>query len=1690
MGVGLRTTMDPCFTPNPYIMFYKFTQLAVICSTVLCMCLGSSAQTPLAQQHINRYSLLQPFVPEGILIDRSPLSLLRNTAGLDPDKFSLNRNDTADFVTFRDYYRLFYHASYQNNLFPLSPDTLVDVAEMQAYGQSYNLPPLQRAKENELILAAMYFKYREFAENALDCFFVYYDEPIDKFKLGIGSIPITDTVWLDSTGTSYTIVNTTFSLNTQRSLYNWSVIRDFFMVTTDEQTAYVYPGDPLHIKFPSDLFFGSLSGITMQIDFEDGLGFQNIYPGITITVNYNVGGVKHFKARLLNGDGGIITTQNAVARVNVGLMRLGPPNLVLNNGPGGCDILPDFPDGIGTAFIKISELNNQKLLKPFVIVEGIESNSYVKHSKILVPANGQGYGKLSWKEISSGVFDTSLYQLAGLTDFVDSLGKAGYDVVFVDFLTNRAPIQSNAKVLANILFQLDSIMKLNGSKEHIEIVGASMGGLISRIALKEMELAGCCHNVKLFLTFSTPHQGANIPLSLQESFKDMLTRGNYLNILQEMYFQYENILNSPAARQMLVYHAESSAQQERDAFVNYLHQIGHPVEARKIAVTTGSVLGVHQKEGILSISNYLTPGSQFCLFTFEVWAPNSFPLPVNQKSYRNAGTNGMYLIRSEGFVLPHSPLNSTNQIYYKGGKSLQDNLADVNQSILTYAKAAGEVMKKTMAISFAAVTAPPAAMFGAFRLIQYMQNVNNGLQNQFNSNINANQNGVLIKRANFPTIGVDFAPGDYSNGSVMHKTGVLTSRRQMKLHTFVTTVSSLDLNSDLFLNLILQVQNPSDVFGHFEGVISGYEGPDNIATNSIHVNVHPYLINKVISNQVTTPSSAISAQRIVTSDLVIGKPLTPRIKTNILNSDVEIYNWTIANSAKLGVNKFANLNYAYNGPGVPLNVTPRPNSHFITKTTTYDCDSVHVNVQGGGTFELGEIVPGNRMTAEVYFRSASTLTLQPGAVLKVNNYSTLIMEAGSTLIVHPGASIQLDGDSAILEIRGNVVLLDQAIFSFTGGGFVRINQGPANAQTGTWAMGQNSRVQFIGLNRNDLLAEVIGEWVIHDTLGQVKMVNGLVFMREGARMNFNIGVELYQMLITGNLNARHGGLVLHGQPAVAINKVEVRNGFKGITAYLLSQQNGLTLNEVILNHNLIGLETHGRAVNLFNSKGSFNGTFWKAYDIEGFSRVRDCRITQNFYGIDVMGQHGARLDIANSTLDSNNTAVFSFGNMQLRAFCSSFSSNVKGFYCGNKQVLIGGQSQNRFRNNDVAIYLEEVDNLYIYKGENDFTGSNWYITGMFSGIANNFLHVIANVNGYFLNIQDNKMPLIAQQLPIDLLDYDGNPVLPHNWTFLSTVPTACTRTSGSSFETHLISSLVSPHVVNVNGQNQSLGSALLEALSLVSIEEVVANPNDQLAVNKFNQIFSSLRNQNIEFYTDAELVVLDVALSRMIEALSNAYRFNLIQAARANKFYPLSNEIQWVVNELQYRILNASNLFLMDELTLKMKLAHVYRTGEYYDKAMLELADIEMSAAPSSDTRHQAAYWLCVCEAESELISGEISALEFEERRAPCLMLIPEMRRPGRSWSPFEIQQQVQEVPEVVLYPNPSAAAVRLKQTADNGAARVTITNVDGKVMQHLNWPTAYEDLVLERDLLPAGVYVVKVEFENSKVSRVRWIVL
>ena len=62
------------------------------------------------------------------------------------------------------------------------------------------------------------------------------------------------------------------------------------------------------------------------------------------------------------------------------------------------------------------------------------------------------------------------------------------------------------------------IQELNAQKEGDEelvILGPSMGGLIAQYALAYMEQQGLPHETRLYLSFDSPHRGANIPISLQ-----------------------------------------------------------------------------------------------------------------------------------------------------------------------------------------------------------------------------------------------------------------------------------------------------------------------------------------------------------------------------------------------------------------------------------------------------------------------------------------------------------------------------------------------------------------------------------------------------------------------------------------------------------------------------------------------------------------------------------------------------------------------------------------------------------------------------------------------------------------------------------------------------------------------------------------------------------------------------------------------------------------------------------------------------------------------------------------------------------------------------------------------------------------------------------------------------------------------
>ncbi len=110
-------------------------------------------------------------------------------------------------------------------------------------------------------------------------------------------------------------------------------------------------------------------------------------------------------------------------------------------------------------------------------------------------------------------------------------------------------IERNAFLLVKLIQILNAKLQSNGyGNEKLVIVGPSMGGQISRYALAYMEKHGLNHNTRLWVSFDSPHLGANIPLALQ---KDLHFFG-YTGEQEEAKEAYDQKLHSIAARQMLI----------------------------------------------------------------------------------------------------------------------------------------------------------------------------------------------------------------------------------------------------------------------------------------------------------------------------------------------------------------------------------------------------------------------------------------------------------------------------------------------------------------------------------------------------------------------------------------------------------------------------------------------------------------------------------------------------------------------------------------------------------------------------------------------------------------------------------------------------------------------------------------------------------------------------------------------------------------------------------------------------------------------------------------------------------------------------------------------------------------------------------------------------------------------------------
>ncbi len=163
-------------------------------------------------------------------------------------------------------------------------------------------------------------------------------------------------------------------------------------------------------------------------------------------------------------------------------------------------------------------------------------------------------------------------------------------------------IQRNAFVLISLLRRLKNMQQ--GTKEMV-VIGPSMGGLISRYALAYMEKKLAenpsnsahqkkwNHNTRLWVSFDSPHQGANIPIGVQKGlqyFADVLENEGAKEFIDIQ-------LERPATKQMLINYYTNNTHFPvgsvgfRDRFQTELDNLGMPKNLRRVALLNGSIMG-------------------------------------------------------------------------------------------------------------------------------------------------------------------------------------------------------------------------------------------------------------------------------------------------------------------------------------------------------------------------------------------------------------------------------------------------------------------------------------------------------------------------------------------------------------------------------------------------------------------------------------------------------------------------------------------------------------------------------------------------------------------------------------------------------------------------------------------------------------------------------------------------------------------------------------------------------------------------------------------------------------------------------------------------------------------------------------------------------------------------------------------
>ncbi len=389
--------------------------------------------------------------------------------------------------------------------------------------------------------------------------------------------------------------------------------------------------------FQQDCYFSNsgLSVSSISVDANDGQGYRSVQWGNTLSCNYSTGGNKDVKVKFTFSDNSTLYSHFTITvdinpplksaqYHNTQTLTINPATVRAYNGQKATGEVTIIYNGSTTV-----------LDKPLIVFEGYDT------WKILAPENLKT--NFTWEDLLDEPYPIGYF----IASFQSAIASRGYDIVFVDYENGTDYIQRNAYFAEAVI---NAVNQQKSGNEPNVVMGISMGGLVARYALADMEARYEDHDTRLFISMDSPHQGANVPLGLQAMVRHLTDVKVEVGIaplgitgkvwdIGSTYPEYSallSLLQQPATRQMLKQQLSGFGENIyidnsiHNAFMQEYEQLGYPKQCRNIAVSNGS--------GAASTSWQYTPGSDI------------FSLSANCNGPWWTGFLGPFVVASSPFV--------------------------------------------------------------------------------------------------------------------------------------------------------------------------------------------------------------------------------------------------------------------------------------------------------------------------------------------------------------------------------------------------------------------------------------------------------------------------------------------------------------------------------------------------------------------------------------------------------------------------------------------------------------------------------------------------------------------------------------------------------------------------------------------------------------------------------------------------------------------------------------------------------------------------------------------------------------------------------------------------------------------------------------------------------------------------------